>query len=308
VLTGDGFPVAHHVFSGNTADITAFRAAIKDLRQRFSIRRVIIVADGGVVSEDLMEELAKESKGEPKIDYILGMRLRKNKEVSQEVLRRAGRYQAVTENLELKEIWVGEHRYVVCHNPEEESRDRHRREETIEHTRHELQEKGPKALVMPRGIRRFVELKGGELKLKEEVIREESRYDGKWVLRTNTDLPSAEVALAYKRLWQVEHAFRELKSGLEIRPVFLRTEDHVRGHIMVCFLALVLEAALLRLLRKQEDNGSYRDALIDLDHVRAVEIKANGKSWLVRTELPARAFQAFKDVGLRPPAHVQPLA
>ena len=186
ILTGDGFPIAHHVFPGSTADINAFKAAIKDLKQRFNLRRVIIVADRGCVSDDLIEELEKKTPGEPEIDYILGMRLRKNKEVQREVLRRAGRYQEVSDNLELKEVWVGEHRYVVCHNPDEEVRDRLKREEIIEHTRQELETKGPKAFVMPRGIRRYVELNGGELKLKEKVIQEDARFDGKWVLRTNS--------------------------------------------------------------------------------------------------------------------------
>lgn len=68
----------------------------------------------------------------------------------------------------------------------------------------------------------------------------------------------------------MEHAFRELKSGLEIRPVFLRTQDHVRGHIMVCFLALVLEAALQRLLKQQGSSGTYQEVLADLEQVRAV--------------------------------------
>jgi transposase len=75
VITGDGFPIAHQVFPGNTADINAFREAIKDLRQRFNIRRVIIVADRGSVSDNLMEELEKKREGETQIDYILGMRL-----------------------------------------------------------------------------------------------------------------------------------------------------------------------------------------------------------------------------------------
>ena len=326
VLSGDGFPIAHQVFPGSTADINAFKAAIKDVKQRFNLRRVIMVADRGCVSDTLLEELEKKTPGEPQIDYILGMRLRKNKEVQKEVLRRAGRYQEVSDNLELKEVWVGEHRYVVCHNPDEEVRDRLRREEIIEHTRQELETKGPKAFLMPRAIRRYVELAGGELNLKEKVIQEDARYDGKWVLRTNTELSAEEVALAYKSLWQIERTFRELKSGLEVNPVYLRTEDHVRGHIVVCFLALVLEAALIRRLRKnvmpgplfntgvsltpdqgQETETSYRDTLNDLDQVRAVEIKANRKSWLVRTELAGQAALAFQAVGLRPPPLVQPL-
>lgn len=305
VMTSDGFPVAHHVFPGNTADITAFRAALNDLRQRFCIRRVVIVADRGVVSEEIMEELEKEREGEPKIDYILGMRLRKNKEVGKEVLSRAGRYHKVSDNLEVKEVWLGKRRYIVCHNGEEEARDQKRREEIIERMREDLKRKGPQAFVMPRGLKRFVELRGGELLLKENIIREEARYDGKWVLRTNTALPTDEVALAYKSLWRIEQAFRELKSGLEIRPVFLRNEDHVRGHIVVCFLSLVMEAALQRLLKEQGAEGSYRSVLSDLEGIRVVQLKANGKSWLVRTELPGAAYKAFKAVGLRPPTHVQ---
>lgn len=302
VMTGDGFPVAHHVFPGNTADINAFRVAVKDLRRRFSIRRVVVVADRGMVSEEVMEELTKE-----KVDYILGMRLRKNKEVSEEVLRRAGRYHQVADNLRVKEVYLGERRYVVCHNPEEEVRDRQRREEIMERTREELIRKGAKAFVMPRGLRRFVELVGGELVLKESAVRQEARYDGKWVLRTSTELPAAEVASAYKSLWQIEQAFRELKSGLEIRPVYLRTGDHVRGHLVVCFLALVLESALARLLKAQGSTGSYREVLADLEQMRAVRFETGGKTWLWRTELPGKAYAAFQAVGFRPPPRVQSL-
>jgi transposase len=305
VMTGDGFPVAHHVFPGNTADINAFRAAIKDLRQRFSIRRVVMVADRGMVSEEIMEELERGSQ--EKVDYILGMRLRKSREVSEEVLSRAGRYHKVADNLWVKEVLVNGHRYVVCHNPEEEERDRKRREEIIERTREDLSKKGAKAFVMPRGLRRFVELVGGELVVKETAIREEARYDGKWVLRTSTGLPADEVALAYKSLWQIEHAFRELKSGLEVRPVFLRTEDHVRGHLVVCFLALVLEAALARLLKAQGSSGSYLQVLANLEQMRAVRFETRGKTWLWRTEFTGQAFDAFRAVGVRPPARVQPL-
>ena len=175
VRTGDGFPVAHHVFPGNTADINAFRAALKELRRRFLLRRVAIVADRGVVSEGIMEEVEKEE-----VEYILGMRLRKSQEVGREVLRRAGRYREVADNLEVKEVWVGGRRYIVCHNPEEEERDRKRREEIITEARRKLAQEGAKGFVVPRGLRRLVEVRGLELVLKEAAIKEEARYDGKW--------------------------------------------------------------------------------------------------------------------------------
>jgi hypothetical protein len=143
VITGDGFPVAHHVFPGNTADINAFRVALADLRRRFPIRRVVIVADRGVVSEEIIEDLEQVNEKEPdkKIDYILGMRLRKNREVRDVVLSRAGRYHKVNDNLEAKEVLVKGRRYVVCHNAEAEERDRKRREEIVARAREDLSRK-----------------------------------------------------------------------------------------------------------------------------------------------------------------------
>jgi hypothetical protein len=111
-----------------------------------------------------------------------------------------------------------------------------------------------------------------------------------------------------RSLWQVEHAFRELKSGLEIGPVYVRTENHVRGHIVVCFLALVLEAALQRLLNKQGTTDSYREVLCDIEQFKALCFEARGKKWLWRNELPGKACDAFHAIGMRPPPRVQPLA
>ena len=302
VMTSDGFPVAHHVFPGNTADITAFRSVLGDLRRRFLLRRVVIIADRGVVSRELVGELEGE-----KVEYIFGVRMRKDKEVAREVLSRPGRYHKIEENLRAKEVRVGEHRYIVCYNPEEEEKERRTREEIVEHFRGEVSKKGPQAFVIPQGLRRFVKLVGGEIVIKEKIIKEEARYDGKWVLRTNTALPTADVALAYKSLWQVEHAFRELKSGLEMRPFYVRTEDHVRGHIVVCFLALVLEAALHRLLKEHSTIASYREVISDLEQLKAVCFEARGKKWLWRNELPGKAYDAFRAIGMRPPPRVQPL-
>ena len=70
--------------------------------------------------------------------------------------------------------------------------------------------------------------------MKEVKVAKDARYDGKWTLRTNTDLPPEEVALRYKGLWQVEEAFRTLKTPLELRPICHRSESRVRGHVMVC--------------------------------------------------------------------------
>ena len=87
--------------------------------------------------------------------------------------------------------------------------------------------------------------------LDHEKINQEARYDGKWVLRTNTDLSAAEVALQYKRLLQVERFFRSAKSLLETRPIFHKTDATITGHLFISFLALLLMHELMQRLKKR---------------------------------------------------------
>jgi len=95
--------VAHHVFPGNTADITAFRQALGDLRKRFLLRRVVVIADRRMVSADLMEELERDG-GKDRLEYIFGMRLRQGREVSTEMLAPAGPYHKAADNLQVKAV------------------------------------------------------------------------------------------------------------------------------------------------------------------------------------------------------------
>ena len=172
----------------------------------------------------------------------------------------------------------------------------------------QLSRVGLSGLAKRKGWGRYLKVReAGQAEVDRARVAEEARYDGKYVLRTNTSLPAEEVALDYKSLWQVGHAFRELKSGLEIRPVYLHTEDHVRGHILICLLALVLEATLQRLLKDQGTPVGYREVMAHLEQLMAVRFEARGKAWLWRTELPGMAYEAFCAVGLRPPARVQPI-
>src|SRR5208282_994682 len=111
-----------------------------------------------------------------------------------------------------------------------------------------LQEKlarGDKSLIGNRGYRRYVRtVEGSCFEIDAAKIEAEGRYDGKWVLRTNTELTSSEVALQYKRLWMVEHWFRSCKSLLETRPIYHHHDATIRGHVFCSFLALVLRQEL----------------------------------------------------------------
>lgn len=299
LMTQEGIPVAHEVFPGNTADVKTIAGVLKTLKERFQIRRVILVGDRGMVSEAVLREIEAEG-----LEYIVGVKMRRVKAMD-EVLSRAGRYKEVKSNLKVKEVELDGERYVVCLNPEEVKRDRQAREEMVVKLKEHLRKDGLKSLVGNSGYRRFLKVTGTEASVDEDTVKEEERYDGKYVLRTNnrSHRPD-EVALAYKELWRVEQAFREMKSGLDLRPVFHWTEPRVRGHIMVCFLAFLLQSALRRRLEEEGSEISYTDLIHDLRQVRAFELELDGVQYLLRPPLYGCSYEGFKAVGIRPPAEV----
>lgn len=298
LMTRDGFPVAHQVFPGNLADVDTFRYCIKDIKSRFLIGKVILVADRGMISRKLLTQIE-----EAGLAYIVGMRMRKVKAMA-EVLSRPGRYQKVTENLRVKEVIYQNARYIVCFNPQEAKKDQLSREEMLMTLARKLKG-GPKKLVGNRGFRRFLKIQGAAVTIDPELVSQEARFDGKYVLMTNTALAPSEVAQSYKCLWQVERAFRELKSGLELRPVYHWNDARVQGHIMVCFLALVLETALCRRLKEAGSTFSYLDIMDDLGELRAVEVELNDQKFLARTEMVGDTFEVFKALKIRPPKLIQ---
>ncbi|MCS5696466.1 IS1634 family transposase [Desulfofundulus thermocisternus] len=299
VMTRAGIPIAHEVFPGNTADVNTFSQIIAGVRERFQLTRVVFVGDRGMVSQDILEHLDKNH-----IEYIVGMRMRKVKDVG-EVLKTGGRYRTVKENLKVKEDWYDADRYIVCHNPVQAEHDKKAREEMCRKLEEQLKNGGIKSLVGNRGYRRYLLLnKDAVVGIDQEALKEEARYDGKYVLRTNSQLSTEEVALAYKDLWRVERAFREMKSSLDLRPVYHWKDSRVRGHIMVCFLALVLESALQRKLAEKEVELEYVYLLRDLQQLKAVELSIGEDKYLCRTELVGNAYEAFRALGIRPPLKV----
>ena len=300
-----GWPVAWEIFPGNTADRPALRRIVEILRQRFKVRSVIIVADRGMIAQDTIALLTRHPKAP--FDYILGCRMRRQREVSEDVLARAGRYETVADNLEVKEVRVGRHRYVVCRNPEEAKKDAAVRDAILAKLQTTLERNGPKAIIGNRGFARFVKVQKGSVSIDAEAVRRDARLDGKFVLTTNSDLPAGEVALTYKSLWRVERTFREEKSTLEVRPIFHHRDDTSIGHIVASFLALRLEVDLQRRLDETKVEVSWPDLMRDLSQVQAVIVDLDGQRYRLRTDMVGVAHHAFAAAGVRAPSPVTPL-
>lgn len=299
-VDGQGWPMAWEVFPGNTADGAALRQVVTLLRERFKIGRAVVVADRGMVSQETLKLLAGHETAP--FDYVLGCKLRRSKEVREEVLGRGGRYHKVADNLEVKEVRVKDRRYVVCRNLKEAKKDAAARQTLVEKLKQTLAREGPKGLMGNRGFARF--LKTGSASLDEAALAADARLDGKFVLTTNTKMPADQVALTYKSLWRVERTFREQKSTLEVRPLYHQRDDACLGHIVASFLALRLEVDLQRRLDKRGAEVSWPDLMRDLKQVQAVIVEMDGHRYQLRTDLVGAAHQAFAAAGVRPPPTV----
>jgi transposase len=310
VLDGEGRPLCCELWPGNTTDVTTLVPIVDRLQSRFGIRRVCIVADRGMVSQKTIEAL--ESTGR-RWHYILGARMRNQKEVRQEVLSRGGRFREVhparikqkdPSPLKVKEVIVEGRRYVVCLNEEEARKDAHDRETIVVSLREQLK-RGDKSLVGNRGFRKYLKQAKSRFEIDEKKIKHEARYDGKWVLRTNTDLSAAEVALKYKQLWMVEHVFRSAKSLLETRPIWHKCDETIRGHVFCSFLALVLRKELDDRLAEQGHKLEWEDVIRDLGNLQYAEVEQDGKRFLLRSEAQGTCGRVFAAVGVALPPTVQ---
>ena len=307
VLDGDGRPVCCEMWPGNTTDVKTLIPVVARLRQRFGIGEVSIVADRGMISAETIGEL---EKPDTNWKYILGTRMRNQQEVREQVLSRAGAYQTVcsarskskdTAPLKVKEVRQQGRRYVVCLNEEQRKKDAFDRKAIVEHLRDQLK-RGEKTLVGNKGYRKYLKLEGkSRFVVDEKKVAGASRYDGKWVLRTNMDLPARDVGLKYKQLWMVEDIFRTMKSILETRPIYHKCAETIRGHVFCSFLALCLRKELSERLAAQDEKLEWKDIIHDLNELEEIRTVFSGKMFILRSELKGCTHQVLQAAGVAPP-------
>jgi transposase len=247
-VTRTGIPVRAWCWPGNTSDSALIRQ-VKDELRDWTLGRVVWVADRGFTSAANRRYLQRAGG-----HYILGEKLRSGSPEANQALARQGRYQHVTDNLQVKEVRVDDagDRFVVCFNPDQAERDRTTRErllaqlaETIAGSdklsatkRAELRGQ----LSTKPGLHRLLRVTpGGLLRIDKTTVAAETRLDGKYLLRSSDPKLSAEdIALGYKQLLEVERGWRDLKQVIDLRPVYHRKEQRIRAHVTLCWLALLL--------------------------------------------------------------------
>lgn len=285
VLDDADRPIASFLMPGNTADVTLLLPVVKRLRERFGIREACIVADRGMISADTIAALEAE-----KIEYILGVRERTSREVRAEIIEDDGlavpllipRQKGETE-LAVRETTIAGRRYVICRNAEEAKKDAAARAELVAGLERKLAQ-GDKALVANKGFRRFLKTPEGDgFIIDRAKVEADARFDGLFVLRTNTKIAALQVVLRYRNLLAVEDAFKTAKALLATRPIFHKTDAGIRGHVFCTFLALVLRKELIDRLAVRRSRLEWQRIVDDLADLSEIDVEQDGRRARLRT-------------------------
>lgn len=328
LTTGDGIPIAHHVFAGNTNDATTLPGVLADLQDRFGVGRICVVADRGLISAANVETVT-----ECGFDHVLATRLRRDPTCAAALeasTRPDARWVPIpSARCGACDVTLPDgRRGVVVASAERWERDTLRTAELVTRTEAELLALERRVrdgrLVDPAKIGRAaqrilgdspvarlfdVEVDHGHFlyHYDEAAFVYEDLLAGRYVLTTSltpTQAGTAQVVAAYRQLAEIERRFRVLKDFLHLRPVYHWTERRVRGHVAVCVYAAVIEALITRALAGAElrdpdladQHLTAARALRELDRIRHVTLDADGRSIdLVtrRSPLQARILTAL---------------
>lgn len=319
VLTDrEGRPVAVEVFAGNTGDPTTVVGQVGKLKERFALSRVVLVGDRGMLTSTQIEVL----RTHPGVGWVSALR----GPAIRSLVESGALQMSLFDEQNLAEVRSAEYpgeRLIVCFNPLL-AHDRQRtRKELVEATEERLRtlqrevarrtktpmtaaEIGVKVgrVINQYKVGKHFEVEIGEGRLafrrREKAIQEEAAQDGIYVIRTSETverMEAGEVVRVYKSLTQVERAFRCLKGiDLRVRPIFLRQEDHVRAHVLLCMLAYYVEWHLLGALapllfhdEELEADRLYRDPVAPAKPSASVKRKK-----LTRTTADGLPLHSFR--------------
>ena len=328
LVTTDGIPIAHHVFAGNTADVSTLPGVLEDLQRRFGVGAITMVADRGLISEDNVKSLSDKGFG-----HILATRLHRDHDVAA-VLEASTRPAAVwvpcpEADSAVCDITHDGRRWVVVASAERHHRDGVRTAELVARTSGELAALEARVrdgrlkdkakigqaagrILSRSGVARLFDVEIDEGRFlyhydEAALDYEEQLLAGRYVLATSLTPAQAsapEVLRSYRRLLEVESTFRVLKNFIALRPIYHWTEARVRAHVGVCVLGAVIEALIEADLRKADLRDpdvadqvlSPRRALRELGRIRAATIVAGDRTIDVvtrRSSLQAKVLAAL---------------
>jgi len=314
----DGIPLCFEVHPGNTFEGKTLNDIVDKMKNKFTIRRFIFIADRGLFSFDNLKHI-KEQKGE----FIVGLRMATMKKELQKDYYNLNHFIWINEELAVYETTLDEDRCIITWSKARAKRDGSAREDVLEKIRNKLaskQNKIQKFITNP-NYKKYLRINNeSKCELNQNAIDEEAARDGFFGIITNVkDMSASAIVLNYKQLWKIEDAFGEIKGTLKTRPIFHWTDTRIIGHLTMCFLAYLCEAHLTKALRKTEEQLESKaiknkiiesrpltvvQAINELNKVMAIPVNINQQTIWIRTDISANAQKLLTTIGMRIPPKI----
>lgn len=316
----EGRPVGYELFPGNTFEGFTLETALEKLKQRFGIERVVIVADRGLNRRINLGRIKE--KG---YDYIVAASLKRMKRSMRERVLDDADYADIKDGegdtalrykvLDHVTAFVDadgtthplQERLIVTYSPKRAEKDASDRGRLVAKARELLEDRSKIRASQKRGGRKYIkeEGPGGKYLLDEKAIAEDERFDGYYgILSSDPEMEPLEVLSSYHMLWKIEESFRIMKSTLEVRPIFHWTENRIKGHFVVCFLAFLLERTLEFKLKEAGESASPEEIRESINSLNFAKMTVCGEDYLVKTRAPSLANRMLRLMRMKPPKNV----
>ena len=308
LVTREGLPVGYEVFPGATFEGHSLISVLKTMQARYDVRKMIFVADRGMLNEDNLSAL-----DEAGAYYIVGAKLKQLPSALQTKVLDKSAYQAVGKGgSSAAELTHKKRRLIVSHCPKRADKDQHDRQKAVDRLIKKIgKSQNPKDLLNNYGYKKFLIIKGKtSLSINQDKIDAESRWDGLHGVITNLpDTPHQEVLSHYRGLWQVEESFRITKHDLKVRPIYHWTPSRVRAHIAISFMAFACIRQLMYRIKLQHKALSpevIRNALIHVQH-SVFKHKRTKQRYVMPSQINPEAKKIYAVMGLKAITTAYPL-
>jgi transposase len=314
----EGMPLSFEVHPGNTFEGNTLDGIVDRMKQQFSVRRFIFIADRGMFSSKNLEHIRK-SEGE----FIVGLKIGVLGKAIQQEYYDLHRYLFISKELAIWETSYGSDRCIITWSSSRAERDYKAREDILSKIRKKLSlsKNRTRNFVTNSNYKKYLVLgDNAQPTLNQKAIDEQARKDGFFGIITNvTSMSATEIVFHYKQLWKIEDSFGELKGTLRTRPIFHWSDHRIMGHLMVCFLAYLCEAYVTRELRSHKEmmeSKSSLNRIIDrrpltaalafeeLNCVLAIPVKIKEQTIWVRTDIPENAVKLLKVLHMKMPPKI----
>jgi transposase len=309
LIDSEGFPIGYEIFPGNTFDGKTLIPILEKIRERFSLKRIIIVADRGINSKLNLKKLKEMGYG-----YIVAMRLKNASEtLLKEVFNPDGYIEIPSEEgvfkyKQTKHVFKTDKEeitdtVVISYSEKRAEKDRAERQLFIEKAIKLLESPSSIEGLNKRGGKKYIKKEGkSRYSLDEELIEKDTKFDGYYAIQSSEDTLTAEQILtAYHSLWKIEESFRVMKHTIEVRPVYHWTERRIRGHLVVCFLSFLFMRMFEEALKRSVSSEKIKEALRS---ITVTEFNLEGKDYYLKNRMDKSAKTLFKALKVSEPQHL----